>query len=172
MTGIVTMKTVFAGWLKLSIAVLCGDDGTMFERIVEQHGNGACVLPYDPQRKTAILVRQFRAPVRAVSPHTELLEAIAGLVDENEDPQATAVREAFEEAGLKLGSLDCIGTAWTMPGISTERMSLYLARYTLTDRVGRAADARRKTSTSLSPNLRWRNWRRWPIRGQSTISRH
>ena len=60
------------------------------------------VLPFDPARRTAILVRQFRAPVFLATGRDETLEAIAGIVEGNEEPIACARREAFEEAGLRL----------------------------------------------------------------------
>ncbi len=135
MAEIVTTRTVFDGWAKLSLASVRGDDGQTFERVIEDHGSAACVLPYDPVRRTAVLVRQFRAPVCAMSQHAQLLEAIAGLTD-GEDPKIAAAREAFEEAGLKLAALDFVGAAWSMPGVSTERMSLFLARYAQSDRTG------------------------------------
>jgi nudix-type nucleoside diphosphatase (YffH/AdpP family) len=136
MVEIVTTKTVFDGWAKVSLATVKGDDGRTYERVIEDHGSAACVLAYDPARKTAILVRQFRAPVCATSGQADVLEAIAGLTD-GEDPKKAAAREAFEEAGLQLVALEFVGEAWTMPGVSTERMSLYLARYTPSDRTGR-----------------------------------
>jgi hypothetical protein len=40
----------------------------------------AAVLPYDERRKTAILIRQFRAPVFVTVREGDLLGAIAGLV--------------------------------------------------------------------------------------------
>jgi nudix-type nucleoside diphosphatase (YffH/AdpP family) len=135
MTEIVAMNAVFDGWSKLSLATVRGDDGRTFERVIESHGNAACVLPYDRTRKTAILVRQFRAPVHAMTAQADTLEAIAGLTD-GEDPRAAAVREAFEETGVRLTDLDHVATAWTMPGISTERMSLFFARYSPADRTG------------------------------------
>jgi nudix-type nucleoside diphosphatase (YffH/AdpP family) len=136
MAEIIVTKTVFDGWAKVSLATVRGDDGRIFERVIEDHGSAACVLAYDAQRKTAILVRQFRAPVCAKSGQADVLEAIAGLTD-GEDPKAAAAREAFEEAGLELSALEFVGSAWTMPGVSTERMSLYLARYSSSDRTGR-----------------------------------
>ena len=94
------------------------------------------MLPYHPERRTAVLVRQSRVPVfyAAGEPHT--LEAIAGIVDEA-DPAETARREAREEAGLELGALEPLGQGWTMPGVSTERMHLYLATYRGRAREGR-----------------------------------
>lgn len=135
MAEILTNATLFDGWTKLLQATVRGRDGRHFNRLIEDHGNAACVLPYDRERMTAILVRQFRAPVCHVSSKTEVLEVIAGRV-ESEDAKATAIREAFEEAGLRLEALELVSEAWTMPGVSTERMSLFLARCSASDRVG------------------------------------
>ncbi len=41
---------------------------------------------------------------------------------ENEDAAACVRREAMEEALLDLDAVELIFTAWTMPGISSERM--------------------------------------------------
>jgi nudix-type nucleoside diphosphatase (YffH/AdpP family) len=103
---------------------------------MEDHGRGVCLLPYDPVRRLAMLVRQFRAPVFTVAGQTELREAVAGLTD-GEPPEKAMLREAFEETGLRLRKLDHVATVWTMPGISTERMDLFLAPYEAADRSGR-----------------------------------
>src|SRR3712207_3639422 len=66
----------------------------------------------------------------------EMLEAPAGLLEED-DPADCARREALEEVGLTLTSLEPVGGVWTMPGISTEHMHLFLAPYVLRDRTGR-----------------------------------
>ena len=132
---ILEIRTVYEGWAKVSIARVQGANGQIFERLMEDHGRGVCVLPYDPERKLAMLVRQFRAPVCAVLAQTDLVEAVAGLTD-GEEPEGAILREAFEETGLRLGKLDHVGTVWTMPGISTERMDMFLAAYRESDRVG------------------------------------
>jgi len=133
---VVNVRPVYEGWAKVSIATVQSDRGGTFERLMEDHGRGVCVLPYDPERKLAMLVRQFRAPVFTTAGRTELLEAVAGLTD-GEPPERAMLREAFEETGLRLRQLDHVATVWTMPGISTERMDLYLARYDASDRAGR-----------------------------------
>jgi len=43
----------------------------------------------------------------------------------------------LQEAGLELGELEPVAAGWTMPGISTERMHLYLATYRGRAREGR-----------------------------------
>jgi nudix-type nucleoside diphosphatase (YffH/AdpP family) len=89
----------------------------------------------------AVFVRQFRAPVLASSGEAWFVEAIAGLTD-GQPPEKAALREAFEETGLKLKSLEPVGFLWTMPGLSTERMDLYLASYSPSDRVGQGGGAK------------------------------
>jgi nudix-type nucleoside diphosphatase (YffH/AdpP family) len=135
MTKIIRTDTVFEGFSRLMVATVELPDGATIRREIEDHGRAVCVLPYDPKRRTAILVRQFRAPVTFVDGREHLLEAVAGTV-EDESLDACAYREAMEEAGLKLHALEHLAAAWTMPGISTELMDLYLAPYSEADRVG------------------------------------
>lgn len=131
------VETAYKGWLRLLIAHLRGNDGKTFYRVVEDHGPGCAVLPYDPVRRVALLVRLPRAPVLLSGAPGHLLEAPAGLIDTGEEPAAAARREAFEETGVTLSTLEDLGTIWSMPGISTERMSLFLAPYAATDRTGK-----------------------------------
>lgn len=131
---ITRIDTLHQGWARLLVVTIRLPGGETIRREVEDHGRAVCVLPYDPQRRTAVLVRQFRAPPFLVTGESETVEAIAGIV-EDDDPARTAEREAREEAGLRLGALEHVVTAWTMPGLSTERMDFYLATYGATDRV-------------------------------------
>lgn len=128
-------ETLYSGWLKLHRATLSGDDGESFVREIEDHGAGVAVLPYDPVRRTALLIRLPRAPVIWAGGPELMLEAPAGLVEANEDPADSARREALEETGVRLGELEPVARAWSMPGISTELMSLFLAPYSAGDRV-------------------------------------
>lgn len=136
MTEILHIEHKYNGWAKVFVAEVRLSDGTRLMREIEDHGHAAAVLPYDAARKTAILVRQFRAPVFYAGGKEATLEAIAGIQSEADtDAANTARREAMEEAGLRLQELAHVATAWTMPGISTERMSLFLAPYTRPDRL-------------------------------------
>lgn len=131
---IIKVDTKYAGWARFLVACVRLPDGQIGQREIEDHGAAVAVLPYDPERKTAILVQQFRAPVFFACRQQHTLEAIAGIRDDG-DAAATARREALEEAGLALRSLEPVATTWTMPGISTEQMTLYLATYRQTDRI-------------------------------------
>jgi hypothetical protein len=106
--------TAYAGWAKFLIATIRLADGHTVEREIEDHGEAVCILPYNPVRRTAILVRQLRAPVLFAAGAQETLEAIAGVI-ENEDAAACVRREAMEEALLDLDAVEHIFTAWTMP---------------------------------------------------------
>jgi nudix-type nucleoside diphosphatase (YffH/AdpP family) len=132
---IVRVRPVYEGWATISLATV-ERDGQTFERLMEDHGSGVCVLPVDRERRVATLVRQFRAPVSVTSGDIELLECPAGLA-KNEDPEHAIRREAMEETGLQLGNVEHVTTVWTMPGISTERMHLFLGAYSAGDRKGR-----------------------------------
>jgi len=128
------INTIYDGWGRYLVATIRLPDGTTLRREVEDHGRATCVLAFDPQRRTALLVRQFRAPVFVATQQTETLEAIAGIVEGN-DPAACARREAMEEAGVALTALEHVVTGWSMPGLSTERMDLYLAEYGAASRI-------------------------------------
>jgi len=110
-------------------------DGAEVAKEVIVRGDAACVLPYDADRRRALVVRLFRAPVRAVTELTEIEEACAGMLDPGETPDAAMRREAMEEMGVRLETLEPVATIWPTPGILTERLSLFLAPYRPADRV-------------------------------------
>ena len=132
---IAQIDTKHDGWSKYRLITVRLADGKTIRREVEDHGRAVAVLPYDPQRRTAMLIRQFRVPVFLTTREQDLLEAVAGVVEAGEDPADCARRETLEEAGLRIADLQYVTTVWTMPGISTERMALYLAPYAREDRV-------------------------------------
>ena len=132
---IVSVENIYEGWSTFSRAML-QTTGKPFKREVEDHGRAVGVLPYDPERRIVILVRLLRAPVLIAAGEESLLEAPAGLIDD-EDPADAARREVMEETGIRVTELEHVVTAWTMPGISTERMDFYLARFSQGDRIGK-----------------------------------
>ena len=122
-------------WARFLRAQVRLDDGSVVWRQIEDHGDVAVVLPYDPVRRKVLLVALFRAPRLYAGEDGVAVEAIAGLIDAGEDAETAARREAMEEAGVRLGALRRVARAWSSPGISTERMSLFLAPYAEEDRI-------------------------------------
>lgn len=105
-------------------------DGTWQDMTRETYdrGHGAVVLPYDAQRGTIVLTRQFRLPAFVTGHDDDLIEACAGLLDER-DPESAIRQEAEEETGMKLGEVEKIGEFYMSPGSVTERLHFYVAPY-------------------------------------------
>ena len=135
MAEVLGKTAIYQGWSTFSLVRFRLDQGSEVERCVEDHGDAACVLPFDPNRRVALLVRQFRAPV-TLKGEDEFPEPPAGLIDPGEAPEASARREAEEETGVHLGTLDPVGCFWSSPGSTAERSHLFLAEYSAADRIG------------------------------------
>lgn len=129
------IRAAYEGWCRLLVATIRTSDGQTIKREIEDHGDAVAVLPYDGDRRVAMLVRQFRPPVFHAAGQAETLEVPAGLLDDD-DPETCARREAFEEVGLRLSTLEPVMASWSMPGVSCERIHLFLAPYSAADRTG------------------------------------
>ena len=85
------------------------------------------ILPYDPVNDRILLIEQFRAgPYVKGDENPWVLEPIAGLIDEKETPESAGIREAQEEAHLKIKKLELVARSYPSPGISTEFFHQYL----------------------------------------------
>jgi nudix-type nucleoside diphosphatase (YffH/AdpP family) len=98
-------------------------------------GNGATLLPYNLAQRTVVLVRQFRYPAFVSGYDDLLIEAAAGLLD-NETPELRIRAEVEEEAGYRLGEVIKIFEAFMSPGAVTEKLHFFVAEYEPTMRVG------------------------------------
>jgi nudix-type nucleoside diphosphatase (YffH/AdpP family) len=134
---ILECTTVYSGYLTVDALQVRLSDGSIASREVERHGDAAAVLPYDRERRCALIVCLFRAPVFQEAGMDMMEEACAGMISEvGQDAEATARREAYEELGVRLGSMDLVSRVWSSPGVSSERVSLFLAPYASADRIG------------------------------------
>ncbi|MEX6501469.1 NUDIX domain-containing protein [Pseudomonas zhanjiangensis] len=105
-----------------------GEMGPPLSRELFLRHDAVCVLPYDPQRDAVVLIEQFRVGALEKSANPWLLELVAGLIDQDEQPEQVARREAMEEAGLALSSLWPITQYYPSPGGSDERVHLFIGR--------------------------------------------
>lgn len=98
-------------------------------REVYDRGNGATVLLYNKERRTVILVNQFRLPTFVNGNTTGMLiEACAGLLD-NDNAEDCIRREAEEETGYQIKSIKKITEAYMSPGSVTELLHFFIAEY-------------------------------------------
>jgi len=98
-------------------------------------GNGAVLLPFDPERRTVLLTRQFRYPAYVNGCDDFLIEAAAGLLDEA-SPEERIRKEVEEELGLQLAEVRHVFTCFMSPGSVTERLHFFVAEYHAGMRVG------------------------------------
>jgi len=104
-------------------------------REVYDRGNAATLLPYNLADRTVVLVRQFRLPAY-VNGHDDLLiEAAAGLLDD-ETPEVRIRAEAEEEIGYRLDHVVKVFEAFMSPGSVTEKLHFFVAEYDPSMRIG------------------------------------
>lgn len=105
-------------------------DGTWqtLTRETYDRGNGATILLYNKARRTVVLTRQFRYPAYVNGHHGMLLEACAGLLDE-EDPASCIKRETEEETGYRVHHVQKLFEVFMSPGSVTEKLFFFIAEY-------------------------------------------
>jgi len=122
-------------------------DGTMSagqKRLVFERGDAVAVLLLNVDMKSVVLVEQFRVAVSVgrrrddqSTPDGWIIETVAGVIDANEAPEAAAIRETFEETGYQIREPRLISKFFTSPGGASERVFLYFAEVTETNRIGK-----------------------------------
>lgn len=137
--NIIESELVYDGWYSLSRLKVRMPNGAEVERHLLDNGSATAVLPYDPVRKTCILIEQPRAAVLHAG-EPPLLEAIAGNLD-GVEPAKRIVEEALEEGGLAIRELEPVANIWPLSPVSTERVQLYLAQYSQEDRIATGGGA-------------------------------
>ncbi|WP_250499871.1 NUDIX domain-containing protein [Caballeronia sp. GAWG1-5s-s] len=112
------------------------DDGStqVLNREIYHVDDGATGLPYDPERRTVLLVRQFRLPSYLRGEEGWLLEAPAGFVD-NAPPEERVREEIAEEAGYRVSEVTRVFEASMIPGCVTHVVHGFIAKYSPADRI-------------------------------------
>ena len=99
------------------------------KREVYDRGNGATILLYNPEKKTVVLIRQFRVATWVNGNEDgQLIETCAGLLD-NDEPEACIRKEAIEETGFEVGEVRKLFELYMSPGSVTEIIHFFIAQY-------------------------------------------
>ena len=92
-------------------------------------GDGACILLYNPSKKTVVLTKQFRMPSYLNgNKDGMMIQVCAGLLDEN-DPITCIIKEAEEETGFQISNPKKVMELYSTPGAVTEKIYYFIAEY-------------------------------------------
>ena len=120
-------RDVFRGRIvEVSVDRVRMPDGREVEMEIVRHPGSAAVLPLAEEAgggETVLLLRQYRYATGGW-----LLEIPAGKLDPGESAEECARRELVEETGWAAGELEPLGELWPSPGVSDERIALFVAR--------------------------------------------
>jgi len=97
-------------------------------REVFERGRVAAAILFDPVLEQVVLIEQFRIGALKQNGTPWLLEIIAGVLEEGEDPEQLIKREIDEETGCSISNLIPICDYWSSPGCTSERVALFCAR--------------------------------------------
>lgn len=105
------------------------------DREVYASDSGVTALPYNRERRTVLLTRQFRIGARVGGHHGWMIETVAGML-EGADPLERIRAEVVEELGYRVDDLHPVMTLFASPGTITERVHYFVGEYRPEDRCG------------------------------------
>lgn len=90
--------------------------------------DAVCVFLFDPIEDKVLLIEQFRpAVLKSESPW--LLELVAGMVEEGEEDEDVARREALEEANVTIKRLEYLFKYTPSPGGLVEYLRMFVGEF-------------------------------------------
>lgn len=117
----------FMSYERFDIAVARNGEAPLRQlRDILRANQVAAVLPVDLARGQIVLIRQFRLPAHLVTGRGEMVEIVAGRVDEGEAAIAAAARECVEEIGVAPSRLLELYSVLPTPGLTDESVTFFL----------------------------------------------
>jgi len=130
---IIDSTTAYSGFLsikkiRLRHRLYNGEMSPIITRELMERGQAVAVLLYDPQLDAVVMVEQFRIGAIDDENSAWLLELVAGVIEDGEQPEEVARRESMEEANCPLQQLELISNYYVSPGGCTEKIYIYFAQ--------------------------------------------
>jgi ADP-ribose pyrophosphatase len=170
MQSISDRETLYEGKMVRLEVLTVQQDGKELKREVVRHDPGVAIIALQErgdikrQGHQVILVEQYRPALGR-----EVLEIVAGLVDEGEEPLEAAQRELREETGLEADEWVELGSLYSSPGFTDEKITFFFARDVR--HVGSDPDAHEKLSICTMPfTLALEDVRAGKIRDAKTVA--
>ncbi len=117
----------YFGYERYHVTLKDGDLPVEQRRDVIRAGKVAAVLPIDLARDEIVLIRQFRLPAQLANGKGELIEIVAGRMEQDETLADAARRECSEEIGVPPTALVELFSYLTTPGLTDEEVTVFLA---------------------------------------------
>jgi nudix-type nucleoside diphosphatase (YffH/AdpP family) len=114
-------------------------DGSMsipVTRLSFERGDSVAAIVFNRDTQHLILVSQFRYPTYEKGPGW-ITEAVAGILEKDENAKDAISREVREEIGYKIETVEPIAEFYVSPGGTSERILLYYAEVVNAGKVGR-----------------------------------
>lgn len=118
-------RIVWQGKWRVRVDAFRLPDGAIYERGAIEHPGAVVLAPLvstDEGLPALLMLRQYRPALGKT-----ILELPAGTREPDEPWLACAQRELREETGYRAAAMTPLGEIWPAPGLSDERMALFLA---------------------------------------------
>ena len=117
-------RIVWQGKWRLRVDSFRLADGQLYERGVIDHPGAVVLVPLLPgdDGPQVLMLRQYRPALDLT-----ILELPAGTREPDEPWLVCAQRELREETGQRAATFTSLGEVWAAPGLTNERMALFLA---------------------------------------------
>jgi nudix-type nucleoside diphosphatase (YffH/AdpP family) len=137
---VISRKRVFDDVFKIEEARLRFEryDGTMSKvvrRLNFERGDSAAALLVNREEKRVYLTEQFKYPSLEKGGGW-IVEVVAGKIDAGETAEQAIKREIMEELGFQVSSVEPIANFFVSPGGTSERIFLFGAVVSRTERTG------------------------------------
>ena len=126
-TGRISSRRVYSGKVvSLDVDTVQFPNGSTGELEIIRHAGASAVVPFlsdiHGENPEVLLIRQYRYAANGY-----VYEIPAGLLNEEETPEACARRELREETGYTAAEFFHLSTFFTTPGFTDERIHLFAA---------------------------------------------
>lgn len=102
-----------------------GEPPLLQKRDVLRASRVAAVVPIDLARDKVVLIRQFRLPAHLATGRGDMVEIVAGRIEEGEEAAIAARRECIEEIGAAPERLIELYSVLPTPGFTDEQITFF-----------------------------------------------
>ncbi|KPF92335.1 nucleoside diphosphate pyrophosphatase [Rhodopseudomonas sp. AAP120] len=102
-----------------------GEPPLLQKRDVLRASRVAAVVPIDLARDQVVLIRQFRLPAHLATGRGDMVEIVAGRIEDGEDAAVAARRECIEEIGAAPERLIELYSVLPTPGFTDEQITFF-----------------------------------------------